>query len=363
MNENKSRGVFFESGELFAASNSARGFKSYYDRIFDRERLLHLYIIKGGPGTGKSSFMKKVGEHLERRGVAVEYYRCSFDPDSIDGILTDTGIAFIDGTAPHPAECEISGARDELIDLGAFWYAPALRERYDEISELSLGKRKAYEIAYGYLGACGEIIKIEKSSVLSALRQDKMLAAVSRLLPREVRGGGFDLIPSLTDSFGMRGRVSLDTYERHADTVYEIKDLFSSGSFFLSALIERAKQCEIPVRVSYDPIMPEYPNAVFLCNSKTAFVLRASTDAGSEGAKSINMERFLDKSLCDLQKARRKRNKRLLGELMSEAREELVRAGKYHFALERLYVASMDFTAKEAFTDSFCKMLDERYFN
>ena len=361
MDKRESFGVFFESGELFAASNSAYGFKSYYERIFERERLSHLYIIKGGPGTGKSSFMRKIAEHFESRGVAVEYYKCSFDPDSIDGIVTDTGIAFIDGTSPHPAECEISGARDELLDLGAFWDPLALGERYDEISELSRGKRKAYESAYGYLAACGEIMKIEKASILSAIRQDKMLAAVSRLIPREERGVGFEIIPSLTDAFGMYGRVSFDTYERHADTVYEIKDLFSSGSFFLSALIERAGQCEIPVRVSYDPLMPEYPNAVFLSGSNAAFVLREPTESASDGAKSINMERFLEKSVYDLQKARRKQNKRILGELTSLAQEELVRAGRYHMALEKIYVASMDFSAKEAFTESFCKMLDERY--
>ncbi len=314
MNKSKSRGVFFESGELFAASNSARGFKSYYDKIFDREHLLHLYIIKGGPGTGKSSFMRRIGEYFESRGIAVEYYKCSFDPDSIDGILTDTGIAFIDGTAPHPAECDISGARDELIDLGVFWNAQALSKKYAEIARISAEKRKAYDVAYGYLAACGEILKIEKASTFSALKRDKMLAAISRLIPREERGGGFEITPSLIDSLGMRGRVRLDTYEKYADTVYEIKDTMLSGSFFLSAVIDRAKQCEMAIRVSFDPIVPEYPNAVFLCESKIAFVLREASQNptdGREGVKSINMERFLDKSVWDGNKARRRQNKRI----------------------------------------------------
>ena len=43
--------------KYFAASNSAQGFKNYYPEVFARAD--HLYIIKGGPGTGKSSFMKK----------------------------------------------------------------------------------------------------------------------------------------------------------------------------------------------------------------------------------------------------------------------------------------------------------------
>ena len=44
--------------EYFAAVNSSRGFISFFDNIFaGRDRL---YIIKGGPGTGKSTLCERL---------------------------------------------------------------------------------------------------------------------------------------------------------------------------------------------------------------------------------------------------------------------------------------------------------------
>ena len=42
-------------GVFFAGANSARGFVSYYDTILNDKKIERLYILKGGPGTGKSS--------------------------------------------------------------------------------------------------------------------------------------------------------------------------------------------------------------------------------------------------------------------------------------------------------------------
>ena len=41
--------------------------------------------------------------------------------------------------------------------------------------------------------------------------------------------------------------------------------------------------------------------------------------------------------------------------LTESALRELAVAAKYHFELEKIYAAAMDFTAKEAFTESFCR--------
>ena len=77
----------------FAASNSAKGFFSYYKECFDTPRIRHLYAIKGGPGTGKSRFMREVAECGEGAGWQCEYIYCSSDPDSLDGLFVAIGHA------------------------------------------------------------------------------------------------------------------------------------------------------------------------------------------------------------------------------------------------------------------------------
>ena len=54
--------------KYFAASNSGRGFVSYFDSVFSPSRFEKVYIIKGGPGTGKSYFMKSAANAAEKAG-------------------------------------------------------------------------------------------------------------------------------------------------------------------------------------------------------------------------------------------------------------------------------------------------------
>ena len=71
--------------KYFIGANTSRGFINYGDEIF--EDLRKLYVIKGGPGTGKSTFMKRFASKAEEKGYNVEYYYCSSDPSSLDGVV------------------------------------------------------------------------------------------------------------------------------------------------------------------------------------------------------------------------------------------------------------------------------------
>ena len=55
---------------FFLGSNSPSGFYSLYDDLADPERDF-LYIIKGGPGCGKSSFMRAVARRVHAAGHPV----------------------------------------------------------------------------------------------------------------------------------------------------------------------------------------------------------------------------------------------------------------------------------------------------
>ena len=41
--------------KYFAAANTYKGFISYFDTVFDPEKVSRLYVLKGGPGTGKTA--------------------------------------------------------------------------------------------------------------------------------------------------------------------------------------------------------------------------------------------------------------------------------------------------------------------
>lgn len=86
----------------YLGANSPTGFYSLYDELMDPAEAAGIYILKGGPGCGKSTLMRRVAQQAEDAGLKVEYIPCSGDPDSLDAvILPEKKIALVDGTAPH----------------------------------------------------------------------------------------------------------------------------------------------------------------------------------------------------------------------------------------------------------------------
>ena len=86
---------------FFLGANSGEGFYSLYDQLLNG-RFDDLLILKGGPGCGKSTFMRRMGAAMEQVGERVVYINCSGDPDSLDGaIFLDRNAAIVDGTSPH----------------------------------------------------------------------------------------------------------------------------------------------------------------------------------------------------------------------------------------------------------------------
>ena len=86
----------------FLGANSPDGFYSLYDQMIDPVQARRIYILKGGPGCGKSTLMRRVAARAEELGQETEYIHCSGDPDSLDAVvLPGLGVAVADGTAPH----------------------------------------------------------------------------------------------------------------------------------------------------------------------------------------------------------------------------------------------------------------------
>lgn len=120
----------------YGGGNTARGFYSLFDS--NLQGLDRLFILKGGPGTGKSSLMKAIGAEWSDKGYDLEYIHCSSDNDSIDGVIIPAlKVGIVDGTNPHVIEPQAPGALDEYVNLGIAWDSQALAKRKKEILQLN----------------------------------------------------------------------------------------------------------------------------------------------------------------------------------------------------------------------------------
>ena len=113
---------------FFLGANSPAGFYSLYDQLIDRSRAEDYFLLKGGPGCGKSTLMRRVAARVEESGRAVEYILCSGDPDSLDAIVVpELGAAIVDATAPHVVEPKEPGVLERYVNLGACYDTAALK--------------------------------------------------------------------------------------------------------------------------------------------------------------------------------------------------------------------------------------------
>lgn len=132
----------------FLGANSSAGFASLY-RFFPGAEDAFLHIVKGGPGTGKSSFMRRIGAVAEQRGLDAHYVLCSGDPSSLDGVyIPALRLAWVDGTAPHTAEPDCFGVDSDYVNLGAFCRTPFGEEDRARLTEWSRQYRQLYTEAY-----------------------------------------------------------------------------------------------------------------------------------------------------------------------------------------------------------------------
>lgn len=132
---------------FYAGGNTANGFHSLYDSAL--KGLDRLFILKGGPGTGKSSLMKAVGEKMQNKGLNIEYLHCSSDNNSIDGvIIRSLKAGIVDGTAPHVIEPKAPGAVEEYVNIGTAWDSAKLAVNKDKISAIASAISTKFETAY-----------------------------------------------------------------------------------------------------------------------------------------------------------------------------------------------------------------------
>ncbi|AXF56255.1 PRK06851 family protein [Salicibibacter kimchii] len=131
----------------YAGSNSSFGFYSLYEEAV--QGLEHLYILKGGPGTGKSTLIRHVGNALAEKGEAIEILHCSSDNGSLDGVIFPSlKVGIVDGTAPHVIDPKYPGVVDCIVNLGDFRDDAMLREHKEEIVELTDKIEETFSKAY-----------------------------------------------------------------------------------------------------------------------------------------------------------------------------------------------------------------------
>ena len=142
---------------FFGANNSA-GYCSLFKDLYNPfEKGRHL-ILKGGPGTGKSTLMRKIAEKHENNGYYVERGYCGADPNSLDVVLApELNFSVFDGTSPHTFDPVLPGVSEHIVELGVAWDRKYLENHINEISELTKLNKSQHIKASDFLKVAAQL--------------------------------------------------------------------------------------------------------------------------------------------------------------------------------------------------------------
>ena len=329
----------------FAAANGYSGFRSYFPRIFDSAAYRRIFVLKGGPGTGKSSLMKKITREFPDGVYRTEAIFCSSDPASLDGVIVESKkgrVAVLDGTAPHERDAVIPGAIDEIVNLGAAWDAEALEKERERI--LTLGKEKSFHYgkAYDYLSAFGKTAENSEAESNPADISNLRDEIGARLFQKE--GDGFREECRLIRAFGCRGEVLLPTFGTLADTSYLLSGSTAHKERVLREVRRVLEEKKLPVVVAPSPFDPDRTDGILCEGAGVSFLAVGETGTPWE------IDAFFP--TC-------RREQRGESSLLSLAEASFAKASECHFALEKMYTAAMDFSVIDGITQNIISRMSE----
>lgn len=340
----------------FVTANGYRGFRSYYSEVYKSDAFTRIFVLKGGPGTGKSRLMQEVAETAKKKGASVDFVYCSSDPASLDGVIAALGdkrVAILDGTAPHTRCAPFPGVVDEIINLGEFWNPFQLLVDRDKIFELSKAKSAAFMLAYRYLSVAGTAMESGLATAREALDKKKLNAFLLRRLKKASKSTQSES-RMIVDGIGMRGRVHFETMEKRAKTVFSIGSRYGFDYLFFDALREILKKSDFTYTLLESPRDRELFDGIYF-EKDSVFLL--SDRLSKDKKPAVNPQRFFFSDLLQKKKGDIKRMLSTAEESENQAINAFKNAGESHFALEEIYISAMDFPKKEAFSRGICERI------
>lgn len=345
----------------FPGNNTPVGFFSYYHYILDQKEAKQIWCIKGGPGTGKSSFMKKIGETMLAEGYDVDFLHCSSDSNSLDGILLrDLKVSLIDGTAPHVIDPANPGAVDSIINLGDYWNEKGIRKNRERIIEANEEIGAIFTGVYNYLRAAesmyDNLARIHGKGLSSSEMYDIGADIIENEMgSRKANQASGKVKKFFASAITPDGLISflpglLDGYKK----VYVIKSEVGGGTEAVTSMVmEAAVSRGFDVEAFYCPMKPENKLEHLLIPQLSLAV--ATSNPYHEAGEGSNLQQRIEIDLREkrsatgtlLQSEIASDSARHMKELLEKAVYFLSKAKAEHDRLESYYIPNMDFQGIE----------------
>ncbi len=352
---------------FFFGANNKQSYCSLYSDLYNPYEKGHHLIIKGGPGTGKSTLMKKVADKFEKKGLYVERGYCSADPESLDVVaVPDLNYSIFDGTSPHTFDPTLPGVNEHIVDLSVAWDKEYLSLHREEIAELTKKNKEMHAKAADFLKVASALETQNVALTNSFTDWEKVRRYALRLSNRLVsdrkdkeRGKVHKRFLSAITPDGIV--VEYDSVVALAETIVTIKDEFSAVAPFVADYVgEYALNMGYDVYKCYCPLFPLYKvEHIIIPELKVAVFTENSYHLSIDDyGNKTHVSRFFDKAAYNINKEKLAFRKKAKKELIEEAVRKMSIALDIHNRLEEYYIKATDFEKIDEISEKILKEAD-----
>ncbi len=343
----------------FLGSSGKNGFFSCFNQLAPKIEGQYTYIIKGGPGTGKSSLMRKIAENLESKDIECERIYCSSDPYSLDGVIFPSlRVSICDGTSPHTLDPDYPGATGEIINLGDCWNKEKLSENKEKIIELTDKNKACHQRSRRFIESAFSIFGDGEKICRDALDETRLMRYASRVSNRHFKKprGKIGMEKTrLLDAITPEGYYFFgDTVNMLCDEKIVFEDDFGIAASKLIGEIRSYALASGFSVISSPCISREKAIRHIIIKELSLgfFTADKLCDLNIIPTKVVNLKRFYSVSELSAHKARLAFAKKASNELLNEAISALKNAKSVHNDLEKCYVDAMDFEKIEKIAET-----------
>lgn len=346
---------------VFPGGNTTKGFHSFFNQILSQEDANHIFSLKGGPGVGKSSIMKKIGKYMTDLNYHVEYHHCSSDPNSLDAIMIpDLKVAIMDGTSPHIVDPINPGVVDEIINLGKYWDEKGIRKNKDKIISLNKERKRMFSKAYQYLKAA-KIIYDAYELTESKLRKDDEFYKIKNTIIKDIFKDDFhfDKLGKKRSLFSY-GLTPIgithfrDTIICNAKIKYSIKEMVGiSSEDIMNEIVKQALDRGYNVECYHSPIKIEKIEDILILD------LEISVSANNQYNNCVfdydkvyDLTKIVNNNIHIELLNEIKEDKELFEVLLYKGLNFINKANTLHNELENYYIPHMNFSKIDELTNN-----------
>lgn len=352
---------------FFLGANTPQGFVGYAHELYDAEDGWQAYLIKSGPGTGKSSLMRRLYEQMTALGIEAEVICCSSDPSSLDGLVfPELKKCILDATAPHVVEPTCWGAVEQLVPLSVCADETVLHPHTAEILAVTRENQALHTRCRKYLHAAAALLRENRRMGAAALDEEKIHRLAQRTAAREFgnkRDGAGRLTHRFLSAVTPEGPVVLhETLQSMCPRIYVVEDEHGAAArMFLADIAGLAQKAGVDGIVCPCPLAPEDgPEHLLFPSVGVGFTTsNAFHTVDFPVYRRIHATRFAAPEQLRARRQIHSFNRRAARDLLTQAQALSAEAKAVHDKMEEYSAKAMDWDAVRAMGDAVIQRFTE----